>query len=156
MREGAEMVREALEGYTDKDEVQKIISFLRNEINEDNIMEFLAGYNLSGLKDNGFFDQLVSENFAEKAGLADYVSDKFISHLKKYDGYVDSSIKPLSFFDVVRYGLEDSIMDGFGFSSSGPRTQARMLDKEVFKQVQMKYGHLGDAGVEYKDINPEE
>ena len=154
----ANEVRDALEGYTTEKEQKRIADIIMNEINADNVMEFLAEYNYNAVgKSHGFFDQLISElNFPEKGKLANKLSKDLQAHMKKYDNKYSHYAKVLNAAEVNKYNVIDSVViDSFGTVKGGKRYDANELDKFVFEQVQLKYHyHDFDEGVKYNDIEP--
>lgn len=76
--------------FTERDEQITVSNIIRNNINSDNVLEFLRGYEM---KDSGdpFFEQMMREwDFEEKEGLIRDVAEKLMKNLEA-NGWTDDA-----------------------------------------------------------------
>lgn len=76
--------------FTERDEQITVSNIIRNNINSDNVLEFLRGYEMKGSGDP-FFEQMMREwDFEEKEGLIRDVAEKLMKNLEA-NGWTDDA-----------------------------------------------------------------
>lgn len=130
MDDDADIVRDALQRYTTKNE-QKIVSdIINNDINSENVMEFLKNYTHRNYSNKeGFFEQLFTEfNFPDKVQLLNKMATHLDEYLQKYDGY---------YYDPTAF--KDALANNPHYFDGVTVSQARDLDKLVSQQIEIDY-----------------
>jgi len=75
-------INDLLTSFTERDEQITVSNIIRNNINADNVLEFLRGYEMKQSGDP-FFEQMMREwDFEEKEGLIRDVAQKLMENLK--------------------------------------------------------------------------
>lgn len=127
----ARIVREALQGYTTKDEQKNVSDIINNNINSKNVMQFLYTYSKS-TDGEGFFEQLYTEyNFPDKAQLLQKMTDYLAEYADTFDGESEL-IHAINVFqkEVAKNGANYGVLDSY-FTLGGLISGARNLDKVV-------------------------
>ena len=76
--------------FTERDEQITVSNIIRNNINSDNVLEFLRGYEMKESGDQ-FFEQMMREwDFEEKEGLIRDVAEKLMKNLEA-NGWTDDA-----------------------------------------------------------------
>ena len=127
----ARIVREALQGYTTKDEQKNVSDIINNNINSKNVMQFLYTYSKS-TDGEGFFEQLYTEyNFPDKAQLLQKMTDYLAEYADTFDGEFELSHAIKDFQkEVAKNGANYGVLDSYR-TLGGLTSGARNLDKVV-------------------------
>ena len=164
--EKADVVRSLLKGdgtitnsgFTVKAEQEYIANVIMNDINSDNVFEFLKSYNYNGYSDGeGLFEQLVTEyNFPDKGKLIEKLSTDLKEHMKKYRYDNADSVRIIKAEDA-KYNVWNSITDLGGKSGrSNGGYYAVQLDKLVKEEILLRREHRSfDNYVNAKEFNIE-